>query len=128
MMKLTFIAAGGAAGALLRYGVAAVATQWSNGNGFPVGTLVVNLLGCLAMGLLGGFFAGPQLVPEHIRVGLLVGVLGAFTTFSTFGGETFQLINDGEFGLAALNVGLSNVCGIAAVWLGYRASEAWFGV
>jgi len=126
MLKLAFIAGGGALGALLRYGAAA-GVQRFGGSAFPIGTLAVNLIGCLAIGLLGGFFAGPQLVREELRLGLLIGLLGAFTTFSTFGWETVQLANSGQFTLAAANVLLSNLLGLAAVWAGYHVSTAWFG-
>jgi CrcB protein len=80
------------------------------------------------IGLLSGFFAGPQLVREEYRIALTVGVLGGYSTFSTFGLETFNLTNDGEFGLAALNMLASCSVGLAAVWLGYRLAEFWFGV
>ena len=102
--------------------------QRLSGGVFPMGTLVVNLSACFAIGLLTGFFAGPQLVREEYRIGLTVGVLGGYSTFSTFGLETFNLGNDGEFGLAALNMLLSCGVGLAAVWIGYRLAEHWFGV
>lgn len=127
MLKIVLIAVGGAAGALLRYGVAGL-TQRVSGSTFPYGTLAVNAIGCLAIGLLAGFFAGPHLVREEYRVAILVGVLGAFTTFSTFGLETLELARDGQFAPAAANILLSNALGLGAVWLGYRASQAWFGV
>ena len=95
---------------------------------FPVGTVCVNVLGCLLIGLLAGYFSGPQLVREEYRIGLTVGVLGGFTTFSTYGLETFNLANGGEFRLAALNIVLSNVIGLLAVVVGYRLAERFVGV
>jgi CrcB protein len=77
---------------------------------------------------LSGFFAGPQLIREEYRIGLIIGVLGGFTTFSSYGLETFNLTNDGEFRLAALNMLISNGVGILAVVVGYRLAERWFGV
>ena len=127
MLKWTLIAVGGALGSLLRYWVQGWAQRLSGG-AFPTGTLVVNLTACFAVGLLAGFFAGPQLVREEYRIGLTVGVLGAYSTFSTFGLETFNLGNDGEFALAALNLLLSCGVGLAAVWIGCRAAAHWFGV
>ena len=127
MLRILLIAAGGAVGAVLRYGVTGV-VQRAAGGSFPLGTLVANVSGCLCIGLLAGLFAGPYLVREEYRSFVLIGVLGAFTTFSTFGLETFNLVNEREYALAALNVLLSNVLGLAAVWLGYRLSESWFGV
>ena len=127
MTKIVCIAVGGAVGALLRYGVAGWSQRLTSGL-FPVGTLTVNLIGCLLIGILGALFAGPQVVREEYRFALLVGLLGAFTTFSTFGFETFTLINDGQFGRAGLNVLLSNGLGLAAVWFGYRVTERLTGV
>jgi CrcB protein len=124
--KLLFIALGGSIGAVLRYGLAGLAQRLANGTaveGFPVGTLAVNLFGCLLIGGLGAYFAGPHLVREEHRAFLLVGLLGAFTTFSTFGWETFELANDRQLGLAGLNILLSNALGLLGVWIGYRLVE-----
>lgn len=126
MFKLLLIAAGGAVGSVMRYLVAG----WGQsliGGWFPLGTLVVNVTGCLLIGALAAFFAGPQLVREEYRVALLVGVLGAYTTYSTFGWETLTLARDGQLRLALVNLLLSNVLGLAAVWFGYRVTEQWFG-
>ncbi len=127
MFKFVLIAAGGAVGALLRYAISGWAQRCVNGS-FPTGTLFVNLLGCFLIGFLGAFFAGPHLIRDEYRVALLVGLLGAFTTFSTFGWETFALANGGQLGLAVVNIVLSNGAGLVAVWFGYRMSEQWFGV
>lgn len=127
MFRLLLIAAGGAVGAVLRYGVGGVVHR-AGGGSFPVGTLTVNLIGCIVIGLLGGLFAGPHVIREEYRLFVMVGLLGAFTTFSTYGLETFGLINERQYALAALNVTLSNVIGLAAVWIGYRLSQSWFGV
>ncbi len=127
MAKLLFIVAGGGCGTLLRYVLAGWGQKLANGS-FPLGTLVVNLAGCFIIGFLGGVFTSPQLIREEYRVGLLVGVLGAFTTFSTFGWETITLVKGGQLSLAAVNVVLSNGLGFIAVWFGYRLSEKWLGV
>jgi CrcB protein len=127
MLKILLIMAFGSIGAVARYWLAGLC-QGLVAGGFPVGTLCVNVLGCLLIGLLGAFFASPQMVREEWRVALLVGLLGAFTTFSTFGWETVSLISDGQWRLAALNVTLNNVLGIAAVWFAWRLGERWFGV
>ena len=131
MLKLMPIAGGGGIGALLRYAVSGWSYRLQEAffprlaaAGFPLGTLVVNLLGCLVIGGIGAVLAGPHLVREGHRVFVLIGVLGAFTTFSTFGFETFELINERQWGVAALNVVLSNGLGLAAVWIGYRVVEA----
>ncbi len=105
MLKWIFIAVGGALGSVLRYAMQGWVGQQIAGRSFPIGTIVVNITGCLIIGLLAGFFDGPQLVREEYRVGLLVGVLGGYTTFSSFGLETFRLANDGEFRLALIERG-----------------------
>ena len=74
-----------------------------------IGTLVVNATACLAIGFLSGNFAGPQLIREEYRIGLTVGILGGFTTFSAFGMETFNLANAGEFSAGGAQMSLS--CG-----------------
>lgn len=127
MVKVLMIAAGGGVGAVLRYAISGWSQRLAGGT-FPVGTLTVNVVGCLAMGLLFAAFAGPVLVREEHRLAVLIGLLGGFTTFSTFGYETFALLNDRQIGRAAMNVLLSNVLGIGAVWLGYRLGERWVGV
>lgn len=127
MLKWVLIASGGAVGSMLRYAVHGW-VQRLTGSTFPFGTLAVNMTACFAIGLVGGFFAGPQLAREEYRLGLTVGVLGGYSTFSTFGMETFNLASNHEFGLAALNMGLSCGVGFAAVWAGYRIAERSFGV
>jgi len=119
LVKLMLIAGGGAVGALLRFAI----STWSQGltkSDFPIGTLLVNTLGCFAIGMCAAYFSGPQLVREELRPALVIGLLGAFTTFSTFGYETFELMNEKQFTLAGLNVLLSNALGLGGVWLGYR--------
>jgi CrcB protein len=119
MTKLLFIAGGGALGSVLRYLVAGWGQRLTPGV-FPLGTLLVNVTGCLLIGYLGTLFAGPAVVREEYRLALLIGLLGGFTTFSTFGYETWALLSDREWGLAGANVLLSNVLGLSAVWLGHR--------
>ncbi len=121
MLNLLFIALGGAIGALLRYGISGW-VQRGTGSTFPWGTMAVNMIGCFVIGLCGALLAGPYLREEY-RPFILIGVLGSFTTFSTFGYETFELVNDGQFARAGLNILLSNLVGLAAVWIGYRLTE-----
>jgi fluoride exporter len=135
MLKVLLIALGGALGSLLRYSVQGCvdrsAGDWVSrfaGVSFPLGTLVVNATACLAIGLVSGYFAGPHLIREEYRLGLTVGILGGYSTFSTFGIESFNLANAGEFSLALLNIVLSCAIGFTAVWIGYRIAERYFGV
>jgi len=119
-VQLLWIAIGGGLGSVLRY-LLSTSTQRATGGGpFPIGTLLVNVLGCLAMGALCAAFAGPGRVREETRLFVLVGVLGGFTTFSTFAWDTFGLLEGGDRGRALANLLLSNGLGLAAVWLGYR--------
>nr|WP_255682088.1 fluoride efflux transporter CrcB [Luteimonas sp. BDR2-5] len=87
---------------------------------FPFGTLGVNLLGCLVAGLLGGTIARHDWFPPDLRLLLMVGVLGGFTTFSAFGMETLALLRRGDVASAALYVGLSVVAGLLLAWLGWK--------
>ncbi|MBR59349.1 MAG: fluoride efflux transporter CrcB [Myxococcales bacterium] len=122
-MTWIFIVLGGAAGTGLRYGLAGLGQRLAPG-GFPVGTLSVNVLGCLAIGVLAAWFSVTQAgsdVREEVRLALLVGVLGGFTTFSSFGLETLRLMQAGQSGQALLYVGLSNGLGLLAVWVGWRS-------
>jgi fluoride exporter len=128
MLKWFLIAVGGAIGSMLRYAMQGWVGQEVAGRSFPVGTMVVNIVGCFIMGILSALFVGPILIREEYHFAFRVGVLGGFTTFSSFGQETFNLANDGEFGLAALNVILSCALGLLAVLIGYRLGEHWFGV
>lgn len=126
-LKLTLIMLGGAAGTLLRY-LITEGMRITLGGGFPYGTLTVNVVGCLLIGVLGFLFTmHPPVrdhVPEAYRLAMMFGVLGGFTTFSSFGYDTLKLLQDGGGGAvkAALNVVLSNGLGLLAVWAGYRAA------
>ncbi len=116
------IALGGATGAVSRYLLAGWAQKLTTLK-FPIGTLAVNIIGCLLIGFLASALAGPLLVRQEYRVALLVGLLGGFTTFSSFGWETLQLLGDGQLTLAAVNIFASNSLGLLAVWAGARAAR-----
>jgi len=127
MEKILFVAVGGAVGSSLRYLLAG----WGQrliASPFPLGTMLVNILGCLAIGFLATALSGPLLVREHWRIAILVGVLGGFTTFSSFCWETVSLGGDGQFALAGLNVLAQNALGLTAAWVGARLAQAIFGL
>lgn len=126
-VKLGLIFAGSGIGGVCRYLLSGWAQRLTHA-AFPLGTLVVNLLGCVLIGFLTAAFAGRWLVREELRVAAVVGVLGGFTTFSAFGMETFAFLNDGQYARAALNIGLSVGLGLIGVWAGYRLAESWLGV
>jgi fluoride exporter len=117
VMQALAVAAGGALGSLLRFwmssGIYAVL-----GRGFPYGTLAVNVVGCLAMGLLYVLLLERMALAPEWRAALLIGLLGGFTTFSTFTMETFNLMENGETLKAGLNVLLSVITCVAATWVG----------
>ena len=117
MARVLAIAAGGAVGAVLRYWVSSgLHALW--GRGFPYGTLAVNVLGSFAIGFLFVLFLERMTLSGEWRAGILVGVLGAFTTFSTFSIETLNLLEEGAHLKASLNVVLSVVLCLAGAWFG----------
>ncbi|MFA6384296.1 MAG: fluoride efflux transporter CrcB [Candidatus Omnitrophota bacterium] len=122
MQKLLFIGLGGAIGSILRYVISGIDYRVSGGV-FPVSTFVVNLSGSLVIGFLWGIFEAVAISPQ-VRMFIFVGVLGGFTTFSTFALENFNLIRDGERGIAYLNIILSNVIGVGLVFVGYGIAKA----
>ena len=124
MYKLLLIALGGAAGTLARYGTHVVARGVSERSNFPIATLVVNLAGCLLIGFLQGLLVERLNVREEFRLAIVVGFLGGFTTFSTFGWDTAALFRDGHVARAALYLVASNVIGIVFVFAGYALSRA----
>lgn len=117
LIQTLFIAGGGAIGALLRFWISTATYQWL-GKGFPYGTLMVNVIGSLCMGFLFVWFTERSVLPEEWRSLILIGLLGAFTTFSTFSMDTLNLIQAGEVAKAGLNILLSIVLCIAAAWIG----------
>ena len=117
MSQVIAIAIGGAFGSVLRFGL----STWVHtlvGRGFPYGTLAVNVLGCLAMGVLFVLLVERMGASAVWRAGLLIGVLGGFTTFSSFSIETFNLIEQGAMAKAAGNMAASLVLCVGATWLG----------
>jgi len=124
-LQLTMVALGGAFGSVCRYLMHAGVNKLA-GMRFPLGTLSVNVLGCLLVGFLAASLGRHIPIRDELRLGILVGVLGGFTTFSTFGYETYQLAAEGDLRIAAANVCLSCGVGLAAVWLGVSLAERWF--
>ena len=117
MKVLIFIAMGGAIGAVLRYG-ASMGVYSFMGRDFPYGTLFVNVTGSLLMGLLGVLMLERFNIGPEWRAAVLVGVLGSFTTFSTFSIETLNLLEQGDVVRAVTNIVLSVLVCLLAVWFG----------
>ncbi|HEV8376030.1 MAG TPA: fluoride efflux transporter CrcB [Candidatus Polarisedimenticolia bacterium] len=123
MLKSLWVGLGGFLGSTARYWLGGFLNRLSPQALFPYETLVINLSGCLGIGLLAGLAEFRGVLSPELRLFLLVGILGGFTTFSSFGYETFQLLRDGEIVSAGLNVTLHCVLGIVAVWGGYTLAR-----
>jgi fluoride exporter len=122
-VQVILIAVGGALGSVCRY-LLATAVQRYSSPFFPYGTFVVNVLGCLIFGVIMGAARQRFVLGPSERAFLLIGVLGGFTTFSTFTYETFALLQDGECVRAFANAAGQVVCGLVALWAGYAAVAA----
>ncbi len=118
MLNLLVVGLGGALGAIARYVISGWVTRVS-GASFPLGTLAVNVVGCFLLGALLVCIERGNL-GEQSRLLLGVGVLGAFTTFSTFGHETLGLAQRGLMAQAAANIAANAALGLTAVWLGHH--------
>lgn len=119
MRQALLVGIGGFVGSMLRYWTSSAAQRFSPLAAFPLGTLVVNVVGCFAAGLIVGLAESRQLVSPEARLFLIVGLLGGFTTFSAFGLEVVSLARGRELALATAEVLLHLVLGFAAVWLGH---------
>jgi CrcB protein len=113
------VGAGGFIGSILRFGVGHLVYRQVPNGLLPYGTLGVNVIGCMLIGLLGGAADARQIAAGELRLFLLVGILGGFTTFSAFGYETLALVRADEPLRAGANVALHLVLGLTAVWVGY---------
>ena len=107
-------------GSIGRYLLAGAVYQLFPNLNFPTGTAVVNILGCFLIGLITGLAEVRNLLSPEMRIFILIGLLGGFTTFSTFGFETFALLRDGAFVTALANVLVQVIVGLSAVWLGFN--------
>jgi CrcB protein len=118
MRNLIFVGLGGFIGAVLRYLVSGGIQNLSQRIDFPYGTLVVNVVGCFLIGALSQLVELQFEITAELRLLLMIGVLGSFTTYSTFSNETISLFQDQRVVLALLNIGLHLVLGLAAVLAG----------
>ena len=122
MQRLIFIGVAGFLGTIARFGLSEIASK-RLGTSFPIGTLIVNVVGCFLAGILFYALQERDSVSETVRLAVMVGFLGGFTTFSAFGLQTFALLKSGEIVLALLNVAVSNLVGIAVVCAGYSLAK-----
>ncbi len=124
-MTAILVALGGALGAVLRYWISAAIQGHGSAGSFPLGTLVVNVGGCFAMGMLSALADRPGSLSPAARAFLAVGVLGGFTTFSAFASETVNAARAGATQVSVWNIlGSVGLC-LAAVWLGRLAGAPW---
>lgn len=121
MQQLLFVGVGGFIGAVMRYLVSGFVQDLSKSIDFPFGTLAVNMAGCLFIGMLSQLIDLQAGISADMRLLLMVGLLGSFTTYSTFGNETLTLIRDQQLLMAFTNVGIHLLLGLTAVMLGRLA-------
>lgn len=122
-MPIILIAAGGAAGAVSRYLVDTIVSERFAG-AFPLGTLVINMSGSFLLGLLFALAVDEARLPSEVRPALMIGFLGAYTTFSTLMLESWRLVEDGALALAVVNLAGSMVLGVVAVVAGMAIGRA----
>lgn len=123
MTRLLFVGLGGFVGTIFRYWLGDLIAK-RYGETFPLGTLAVNALGCFLIGFLFYFFYDRNLTSPTVRTVVFIGVIGGFTTFSSYGLQTFTLLRDGQAFLALVNIVASNALCLVLVWLGYGLAKA----
>jgi CrcB protein len=123
MQKLVLIGCGGFIGSIARYVMSGLVHRLTGSDTFPLGTLAVNLTGCFLIGALAGWDESRGILSEPTRIFLFIGLLGGFTTFSTFGFETCSLLRDGQLPASLGNALVHVVAGVGAVWVGLVVSR-----
>ena len=117
-LNLLLVALGGALGSTARY-VFSILVQRASGTLFPIGTFAVNCVGCLVFGAIAGAAEQRVQVAPELRLFLLVGILGGFTTFSSYAFESFVLVRDGQFAAALVNIVGQVIAGLGGMWIGF---------
>ncbi|MFA7693167.1 MAG: fluoride efflux transporter CrcB [Candidatus Hydrogenedentes bacterium] len=120
MLNIVLVGVGGFAGSVMRYLTGVWVQQWLSEALFPFGTLLVNCIGCFVIGLVTHIAETKGMFVHEGRLFMVVGFLGGFTTFSSFGHETLVLIRDNHMAHAFANVSAHLFLGLLAVWLGWR--------
>jgi CrcB protein len=121
---MLLVGAGGFVGSVARFTLSGFVQRLAPASSFPFGTLAVNVAGCLAIGFLGGMLEIRQMLTPTTRLFVMIGLLGGFTTFSTFAYETLGLAHGAELGRALLNTVAQLVLGLGAAWLGYVGAQS----
>jgi len=122
MKQLFIVGIGGFIGSIARFLVQKLNLHW-HFLSIPLGTLTVNVLGSLIIGIIIGISAKSEIIPPNVRLFLMVGFCGGFTTFSSFTGENLALMQNGQLASALLYTGFSIFFGFLAVYLGYVTSN-----
>jgi CrcB protein len=124
MIKLLLVGLGGFVGAVGRYLVSGLAHKIFSTEVYPVGTITVNVIGCLVLGFCAGLVQSREFLSTEFRLCVMIGLLGSFTTYSTFSYETVMLLRDGQYIAAMVNVTGHLILGLLAVAAGYAVSNA----
>ncbi len=123
MINVLLAGFGGLIGSMLRYLLNNWVYSLADYPQFPYGVLIINIIGCLLIGFLSGLAETREAFTPEVRIFIFIGILGGFTTFSSFGYDTFNLLRDGQFLYAAINVCVQVFVGLGAVWGGYTVSR-----
>ena len=123
LLSITFVALGGALGSVSRYLLGTWIQSLSKSIDFPFGTLSVNLIGCFVIGFLSQLAESRGIFTPETRALVFIGILGGFTTFSSFGNDTLNLFRDGETFNALLNIGMNVIVGLGLVWFGRNVAQ-----
>ena len=122
LLSVFYVALGGALGSASRYLLGTWTQSISKSIDFPYGTLTVNLIGCFMIGFLSQLAEARGAFTSESRAFIFIGILGGFTTFSSFGNDTINLLRDGETFNALANIGANVIVGLLLVWLGRTVS------
>jgi CrcB protein len=127
MLRIVLVGVGSLVGGVLRFGLSTWVHRVLDNPWFPYGTLVVNGLGCFLIGFLAALAESRSVFTSEVRLFIFVGILGGFTTFSSFALETLSLARDTQSAAALANIGLQLTLGLVAVWIGNVMAHAMGG-
>ncbi|HEX3966486.1 MAG TPA: fluoride efflux transporter CrcB [Edaphobacter sp.] len=127
MMSYLWVMAGSGLGGLLRFIIGKLAIPLDTSAGFPIGTVLINIIGSFVIGYFGTLtlHSGKYAVSENVRIFVMIGICGGFTTFSSFSLQTFEMARTGAWGRALANILLSVLLCMAAVAAGHRLAQHW---
>jgi CrcB protein len=123
LVDIFWVGLGGFVGSSLRFMISGWVHRWPGTGTFPYGTLVVNVTGCLVLGLIGGWADHRHVLSRATRLFVMIGVLGGFTTFSTFAYETLAMATASDAARAFANIALQLMLGLGAAWIGSAAAR-----